>query len=231
MKRVSRYLVVAMLGLCLAATNVSASTVTYTMSIVGFESEDAMAHALLAPGQYTLQIFVEVTENALGGGNDGGLFISAFDLSTDNDGFDFVDVEGGFFGGPDGLWDSSEFSPFGAAGHVAGSVSSPTVSEETQFMSPTQFNGEFDTVGVGSPFLIGEGDFVVGGVHPAHLDLSAFSATSGAIKVAGVSGMQIVAVNPDTVNDASIWFIPEPGSLLLASMGLIGIFAGGRRRL
>ena len=238
MKRISNYFVVAMLGLCLAATNADASVMSYRMTIDGNTGEDPNAHSFLSVGTHTLLVEAIVTDNALvvplpGSPFDGGILQTSFSLNTDHDGFTFVDlVGGGVFGGaPDALWDSADTTPAPFDTQFKGQTDlggGPTIFEETSTISPGNYNAKFQNAGANVWTVVAQGDFeYAGGTHPLHLDL--LTALKD-VSVADFDGAGIIAVAPDTLNAASIWFIPEPGSLVLASMGLIGIVVGRRRR-
>ncbi|MCH7753255.1 MAG: PEP-CTERM sorting domain-containing protein, partial [Planctomycetes bacterium] len=171
-----------------------------------------------------------VIDNAITANTPGGVLQSSFSLSTDNDGFTFTDIIGGFPSGPDGQWDSTDFlPPFDT--HFKGQTDlggGPTIFEETSAISPGNYNAKFQNAGANVWTVVAQGDFeYAGGTHPLHLDL--LTALKD-VSVADFDGAGIIAVAPDTLNAASIWFIPEPGSLVLASMGLIGIVVGRRRR-
>ncbi|MCH7753254.1 MAG: PEP-CTERM sorting domain-containing protein [Planctomycetes bacterium] len=203
----------AVLLLATAATSAAlASEVTFKLSIDG---NDATNQPELTPGMHTLVVEAIVTDNDILPNTPGGLLLFAIDLSTDNDGFTFEDVIGGFPSGPDGTWDSTDLIP-PFDNHLRGQTvngGGPTVADETHFFSPGNFNDKFNFVGADMFSVVAEGDFFydASDTHPLQLNLFAVGPLTGGIKVADLMGAQVIAVNPDIVNNASISFDPNGG--------------------
>jgi len=219
-----RILFVALIAL--TATTAQAQVLSYNIFIDGDDSSVQM----LAPGTYELRVEAIVTENDLtGGGVNGGLLQSAFDLSDTVNAIAWEDVLGGFFGGPNGNWDSVANPLFDS--HFQGTlVGTSVVIAETGAVSPGDFTAQFADMGANVFSVVATGNFTYDG-SPTTLTLAT---DVGDVLVAALSGSSIVGAFPAAANGDSIQLtaiIPEPATLLLAGIGLIGIVSLRRRSI
>lgn len=201
-----------------------AATVTYRMAIDG---NYATTQSFLSVGVHTLRVEALVTDNDILGMFPAGLFQSSFNLATNNGGFTFRDEDIGFLGtgSGNGTWDSVAFIP-PFDGRFQGSTAvngGPTVTEETHFVNPSNYNDKFADIGANVYSVVAQGQFVFsGGPHPSSLTLTSSPAITLVAEFDGTS--QIVSVNPDVVNGATIFFpFIDPFPVVIPDGGQRGI--------
>ncbi|TWT87477.1 hypothetical protein Mal64_30160 [Pseudobythopirellula maris] len=212
----------------LTASQAQAATIEYSLNIAGVDPADYLT---MPAGEYTLEVWAQVSDNDIGGGFNGGLLSYAFQLNTEEDAvLDFVEGMSGppVNRVPSGKWDSvtpnslfaNKFQ--GELDSGLGSVSGD-VFAQTGSMGPGDFDNNFDAIGVGSPTLLVSG--------PIELGLGIAT-----IEVSGLATQHIVygatgATESDDVIPASITIgnIPEPASAMLAGLAVAGVL-GYRRR-
>lgn len=221
-----RKLIVPLFAVALyfVANGATAATLNYRLLIDGTE---ASMHVLGA-GTYGLEVQAMVTENDVAG-NPGGLLQSAFNLSDSAGAIVWTDTQGGFLGGPDGLWDSTAPAVF--TSHFQGTLvnDGKEIVAETGAIAPGSFTAQFNAVGAGVWSTVAEGTFDYNGSMTT-LELSLAPAD---VLVAGLNtaGTGIAGRNPEVVMGAStVLGIPEPTSLVLSSICL-GALALRRRRI
>lgn len=187
----------------------TAPVVDYKILINGVESP---THSLAA-GTHSIEIQARVTNNDLtGGGVFGGLLQSAFNLDDSADAITWDDTEGGFLGGPDGLWDSTANGAFDS--HFQGTLQETDtfVLAETGAIAPGDFTSQFGDIGANVFSFIASGDFDWDGTNTT-LDLSIADPFGGDILVAQVNGSAIGGGTPDEVNGASTMLMTGGGNL------------------
>lgn len=194
----------AVIAVVAAASSSSfASVLTYRISIDG---NSATMQPALSVGTHTLLVEAMVTENQIAG-NNAGLFQSSFNLGTNNNGFTFTDVTGGFLNTPNATWDSAQFIPPFDGRFQGGTTNGggPTVSEETHFINPSNYNDKFAAVGANVFSTVAQGTFTYsGGAHPMTLSLTSSPAIT---LVAGFDGVsQVISQQPTTVVNSTITF-------------------------
>jgi len=220
------YCLLALVCVSVAATGASGAIVSYNLFIDGDDSPVQM----LPAGTYNLVVQAIVTDNDLAPNTPGGLLQSAIDLTDANNAIQWTDAAGGFIGGPDGNWDSTANAAFDS--HFQGVLQDGGTDAiaETGAIAPGDFTGQFNDIGANVWSLITQGTFNYDGSETV-LDLVVANPGGGDIVVAALSGSVVVGSIPDEVNFDSIQLtlIPEPASLALFGVAMIGIVASRRR--
>lgn len=201
------FVMLALAATALGTVSANAAILSYRMAIDG---NNSVNQAPLSVGLHTLTVEAIVTDNDIFG-FDGGILQSSFNLGTNNGGFIFRDVTGGFLNTPNGTWDSVSFvnAATGFDGRFQGSTTvtgGPTVSEETHFINPSNYNDKFANIAGNVYSVVAQGQFNWSGIglHPASLTLSSSPAITLVSAFDGVS--QIVGVQPSAVNGYTINF-------------------------
>jgi hypothetical protein len=212
----------------LTASAANAATLAYRFKVDGALA--GSAPLTLAAGDHTLTIEGQVTDNDLGGGNNGGIFQSAINLDVQGPGLVFVQGKLPITMNPDGKWNASFNSQFNTnfKGEI-GTNPDFEVFAHTASIAPGDQGARFNAVGAGEWSEITTGPFTYDGVGMVTVALTAADGLAGQ-RVAGFDGANITSVPPAEVLGATLVVgIPEPASMALAAFGMIGAVAARRR--
>jgi hypothetical protein len=211
-------MVVAALG---AVAN--AATIEYRVLI-----NDVLAPShVLASGTHNLKVEGRVLDNVVTGANMGGFIQASFDLEDSANLIKWKEGVG-FLGAPSGAWDSTANAKFG--NHNAGVLqdNGTNVLQETSSILQANWNADFGAVGANEWSTIATGQFDYTQGAPTTLTLASSVAVNS---IATLNGAAIGGKAPDGVTGYStVIGIPEPATLAMAGLGLIGMMATGRRR-
>jgi hypothetical protein len=176
-------------GIALFALRANAADVEYEIYVNGVRS----ATHVISAGWHTLSVKGRVTNNEIVSGVDGGFIQSAFDCADSADAVVWDEA------GTSGTWNSTANAAFDS--HFPGTLvdSDTEFIDETGFISPGDWNTDYDAVGAATFDFIASGDFYWNG-ETTTLELSAITEE---ILVATLNGANIGAKFPDSVSGDS----------------------------
>jgi hypothetical protein len=216
---------IAAFAIVLAAVGVTANAASVEYRILINDVVGTSFTNLAAGASAKLTVEGRVMANEVVPGSPGGFIQASFNLEDTANAL--VWEEGtGFLGAGNGLWKATANAAFG--NHNAGTLqdNKTNVLQETVSLLPSAWDSQFGAVGAGAWGAIASGNFTWNGTATT-LNLTTGNDVN---LVSYLNGAAVGGRAPDTSAGASATIgIPEPATLAMAGLGMIGMLAIRRR--